>query len=158
MIHPISSNVNNAALYFGTKLATDKDSPPKTETTNSSASASARGDNGTEKTGVTSSSANKFAQGTPPVLDTKPIKNTAPAQTIAPATASFNTPSVDITAALNADSEKEYKEAKAGKTKEAPVLKADDALKVLASQEQKSPTIITLKNSVSAEAVISAYK
>ena len=67
---------------------------------------------------------------------------------------------------MNAESEKEFREAKAGKTKETPALKAKvsqaelakDALKVLASHEQNYPTIITLRNSVRAEAVISAYK
>jgi hypothetical protein len=164
MIHPISANVNNTAIYYGAQLASDKSSAPKTNVTNGSASAKARGDDGTSKTGITASSANEYAKGTPPALDTKPVKNTTPADTITPATASKNTPSVDVSVIINAESEKEFSEAKAGKTKETPALKAKEtlqakeALKVLASQERYSPTIITMKSAVNAEAVISAYK
>lgn len=164
MIHPISPNVNNTAIYYGAQLATDKSSAPKTNVTNGSASAAARGDNGTEKIGITASSARQFAKGTPPALDTKPVKNIAPAVTIAAATASANTPSVDISVILNAESEKDFADAKAGKTKETPALKAKEALqgkealKVIASQERNFPSIITINNSVSAESVLSAYK
>ncbi|HCS39610.1 MAG TPA: hypothetical protein DIW44_08495 [Anaerolineaceae bacterium] len=166
MIHPITPNVNNSAIYYGATLATDKNAPPKTDVTNSSASASARGDRGHLKTGVTSSSAVQFARGIPPALEANPVKNITPPETIAAVTASVNTPSVNLLATMNAESEKEFREAKAGKTKETPALKAKvsqaelakDALKVLASHEQNYPTIITLRNSVRAEAVISAYK
>jgi hypothetical protein len=164
MIHPISPNVNNTAIYFGAKLYADKNTPPKADTTNSSASAAARGDNGDLKTGITSSSAKDFAKGTPPALEKKPMTNMAAPETIASATASFNTPSVDLMNILKADSEKEYKAAQAGKPKETPAekareaLKANDALKVIASNELKSPAIITLKKSVTTESAISAYK
>jgi hypothetical protein len=164
MIHPITPIVNNTAIYYGAKLATDKNSSPKTDVTNSSASAAARGDDGKAKTGITGSSAKEFAGGTPPALETKPIKNIPPATTIAAATVSSNTPSVDLSVIVNAKSEKEFSDAKAGKTEETPALKAKealqtkDALKVIASQERNFPSIITLKNSISAETMLSAYK
>jgi len=140
VIQPISTNVNNNSVYYGAQLASDKSSAPKTDVTNSSASASARGDYRTAKTGVTRSSSKE------------------PAQTIAPATASRSISSEKISAALNADSEKEFIKAKTEQTQETPALKAKDALKIIASQERNSSTIITMKSAVNAEAVISAYK
>jgi hypothetical protein len=164
MIHPIMSNVANTAVYYGATLATDKNTAPKTEVTNSSASAAARGNYSDTKVGITASSAEEVAKGSSPLIDKTPIKNVTPSDTIAAATASFNTPSVDISVTLKAESEKEFKEAKEGKTKETPAtkareaLQANDALKAIASQERNFPSIITIKNSVSAESVISAYK
>lgn len=158
MIHPINPNINNTAIYYGARLDADKNNPPKTKVTNSSASAAAQGDNGTVKTSVTSSSAREAVGGPLAAMETKSAKNITSPETIAPATASFNTPSVNIVKTLNAESEKEFKELKSGRTRETPALKAKEALTVIAQQEVNSPAIITMKKPVNAEAVISAYK
>jgi prolyl oligopeptidase PreP (S9A serine peptidase family) len=158
MIHPITPNIANTAVYYGATLAADKNSAPKTTVTNSSASASARGVHEDIQVGITSSSAKELANGTPGILERNKIKNITPPETIAIASVAVNTPSVNASVNLKAESEKEIKETKAGKAKESPAVKAKEALQILASQERGSPSIITLKSSISPESVLAAYR